>query len=150
MTLRHAAGRRGAHYAGSMMRFGLASLLILSCLSGCADDAAPERRALTIAGDLVARAGIGDGAILAPIMGVDSEGRLGLCGVVETRKGPVRIVADFAAGTVRSGRPASQQRISPDLGERRFCTAYATERWQRLSANDPIGLAARLPNQLPE
>lgn len=121
------------------------TVTLLLLLPACAEDAAPERRALSAATDMVRSAGTGDGAILAPIIGIDADDRIGLCGVVETRDGPVRIVADFSAGTLRSGRPASEQRIPPDLGERRFCTPYATQRWQRLSANDPIGLAARLP-----
>jgi hypothetical protein len=124
------------------MRLLPPSLLLV--LAACSSESPPERVALDRAAGMIQAAGKGDGSVLAPIFGLDGEGQPGLCGAIETPAGVVRVVVDLAAGTVRAGAPDGPMRIRPDLGESRWCTAQAQGRWARSSANDPVGLRARL------
>lgn len=113
-------------------------------LAACSADVAPEQVALARAQAILASAGRADAMILAPLFGLDASGEAGLCGLLETPAGPVRLVVALRAGTVRLGKPLAQQRLRQDLGEGRFCTMAARARWQRWAAGDPNGLVADL------
>ena len=117
-------------------------------LGACSTDAVPEQLALARANGLLASAGQGNAMILAPLFGREAGGGPGICALIETPAGPVRLVVALRPGTVRLGKPLAQQRLrqelGQDLGESRFCTPQALARWQRKSAADPNGLAAEL------
>ncbi|MBU6167141.1 MAG: hypothetical protein KGQ52_13585 [Alphaproteobacteria bacterium] len=119
-------------------------LLILLPLAACAPDAPPEQQAARRAETLLARAGQPGSGLLAPIAGLDGQGRPGVCGLVETPAGPVRVVVELVSGTVRTGKPAAQGGHRGDLGESRFCSDAARQRWDQVKRVDPVGLVARL------
>lgn len=119
-------------------------LLPMLLLAACDPGLPPEQIAANRAGALLKGAGHGDGTILAPIAGLDGEGQPGVCGLIETPAGPVRVVVNLAAATVRTGVPAVQGGHRIDLGESRFCSDAARARWEQLKKVDPVGLAARL------
>ena len=123
------------------MRFVLPPLLILAA---CAPEPGPEQLAAKRAELLVRAAGHGNATLLAPLAGLDGDGKPGVCGLMETRAGPVRVVVSLATGTVRTGVPAVQGAHRIDLGESRYCSAAALKRWEQVKRGDPIGLVARL------
>jgi hypothetical protein len=127
--------------AAGMYRFPVFLALLLAA---CGTDEVPEQLALARANGLLAGAGQGNAMILAPLFGLDAGGEPGICALIETPAGPVRLVVALRAGTVRLGKPLAQQRLPVDMGESRFCTPQALARWQRKSAADPNGLAAEL------
>lgn len=89
-------------------------------------------------------AGHANATLLAPLSGLDGEGLPGVCGLIETRAGPVRAVVELATGAVRTGQPAAQGGNRIDLGETRYCDDAARARWEQVKKVDPIGLVARL------
>lgn len=82
--------------------------------------------------------------LLAPLAGLDDEGQPGVCGLIETRAGPVRVVVALAKGRVRTGQPAAQGGHRTDLGETQYCSEAALKRWEQVNKGDPIGLMARI------
>jgi hypothetical protein len=96
------------------------------------------------AASLLKAAGGGQVTLLAPLAGLDAGGQPGVCGLVETRAGPVRVVVELATGQVRTGVPAIEGGHRGDLGESRFCSDAAIKRWERAKAADPVGLLARI------
>jgi hypothetical protein len=82
--------------------------------------------------------------LLAPLAGLDGEGQPGVCGLIETRSGPVRVVVALAMGSVRTGVLATQGAHRADLGEGRYCSEPALKRWEAVKKGDPIGLMARI------
>jgi hypothetical protein len=119
-------------------------LLLALPLAACAPELPPEQLAARRAEALLARAGHSGTTLLAPIAGLDSNGQPGVCGLIETRAGPVRAVVELATGAVRTGSPASQGVSRQDLGEARYCDEAARARWDRMKTADPVGLIARL------
>lgn len=118
-------------------------LLLLVPLSACAPELPPEQVAARRAQALMAGAGQPDATLLAPIAGIDGAGNVGICGLIETRSGPVRVVVELASGAVRIGKPAAMGGQRVDLGESRFCDDKAQERWANVKKADPVGLLAR-------
>jgi hypothetical protein len=123
------------------MRFLLFPLLLLSA---CAPELPPEQLAARRAERLLAGAGHANVTLLAPLVGLDGEGQPGVCGLIETRAGPVRAVVALASGQVRVGVPAVQGGDRADLGESRYCSEAARKRWEQVKKVDPIGLVARI------
>ncbi|WP_156255496.1 hypothetical protein [Sandarakinorhabdus oryzae] len=119
-------------------------LLLLLPLTACAPDLPPEQVAARRAEALARSNGKGDGTILAPIAGLDGEGKPGICGLIETPAGPVRIVVSLAERSVRSGLPAAQGGHRMDIGESRFCSDAARARWEQQQKIDTVGLMARV------
>ena len=120
------------------------ALPLLLLLAACAPDLPPEQLAARRAESLLHRAGHSDAVLLAPLAGLDGEGQPGVCGLIESRAGPVRVVVGLASGAVRIGVPAAQGGHRADLGEGRYCSEVALQRWDRLKNADPIGLLARI------
>lgn len=118
-------------------------LLLLVPLSACAPELPPEQVAARRAEMLVAGAGHKGATVLAPIAGIDGAGNIGVCGLIETRAGPVRVVVELGSGLVRIGKPAAMGGQRVDLGESRFCDDKAQARWERVKKADPVGLLAR-------
>ena len=118
--------------------------LALLLLSACAPDTPPEQLAAGRAEGLIRSAGRPDATLLAPLAGLDGEGKPGVCGLIETRSGPVRVVVSLASGQIRTGVPASQGGHRGDLGESRYCSETALRRWEQVKRVDPIGLVARI------
>jgi hypothetical protein len=121
-------------------------VLLLLPLSACAPDLPPEQIAAARAEALV-RKTQPDATLLAPIAGLDGEGKPGICGLVETRAGPVRVVVALGSGEVRTGVPAAQGGHRGDLGESRYCSDDARKRWEQVKRVDPVGLVARVEAQ---
>ncbi len=119
-------------------------LLLLLPLAACAPEPGPEQFAARRAEALVRGAGQTDAVLLAPIAGLDGTGQPGVCGLIETRAGPVRVVVALASGLVRTGVPATQGGNRADLGESRYCSEDARKRWEQVKRGDPIGLMARI------
>lgn len=114
-------------------------LLFLLLLAACAADEPPERIALARA-----EAGAG-GTILAPIFGMDDKGVPGVCGLVQRSDGNHRVVVVLINPvSVRVGDANVRLAVQRDIGETRFCSASAQQRWQRQLVADPTGLRARL------
>jgi hypothetical protein len=118
--------------------------ILLLPLAACAPEPGPEQRAAERAQALVRAAGHADATVLAPMAGLDSEGQAGVCGLIETRAGPVRVVVALASGLVRVGVPATRGGNRVDLGEGRYCSEEALKRWEQVERGDPIGLLARI------
>ena len=118
-------------------------LLLLVPLSACAPELPPEQVAARRAQALLQGAGQPNATLLAPIAGIDGAGQVGVCGLIETRSGPVRVVVDLASRTVRIGKPAAMGGQRADLGESRFCDDKAQQRWANVKKADPVGLLAR-------
>lgn len=121
-------------------------LPVLALLAACAPELPPEqiaaRKAEALArGILKGKAGA---TILAPIAGLDDAGKAGVCGLIETPAGPVRIVVSLADRSVRTGVPAAQGGNRMDIGEGRFCSETARARWAQQAKIDPVGLLARI------
>ncbi len=116
------------------------SLLLLAC----APEMPPEQIAAQRAEALLRGAGPANAVLLAPISGLDARSRAGVCGLIETPAGPVRVVVDLNDRTVRIGVPATQGGNRRDLGESRFCSDGARERWEQLKRVDPVSLLARV------
>ncbi|MEI6486059.1 MAG: hypothetical protein WCO11_07305 [Sphingomonadales bacterium] len=123
------------------------ALLLLLPLAACAPDLPPEQVAAVKAEARVRAVGHTGATLLAPIAGLDDRGRIGVCGLIETPAGPVRVVVTLADGAVRTGVPASQGANRLDLGESRYCSDTARARWEQLNKVDPVGLAARIADQ---
>jgi hypothetical protein len=120
-------------------------LLALSlALAACAPEPPPEQLAARRAETLLHGAGQRDATLLAPLAGLDGEGHPGVCGLIETPAGPVRVVVALASGQVRVGVPAAQGAHRIDLGESRYCSEAALTRWEQVKKVDPIGLVARI------
>lgn len=119
-------------------------ILILLPLAACAPETPPEQLAAQRAEAMVRKAGQPNTALLAPLAGLDGEGQPGVCGLIETRAGPVRVVVALASGAVRFGVPATQGGHRADLGESRYCSDAALQRWDQVKRGDPIGLLARI------
>jgi hypothetical protein len=128
------------------MRIVVSALLLL--VPACAPELPPEqvaaRRAEALVKPALAGSGRGDGTILAPIAGIDDRGRAGVCGLVETPAGPIRVVVDLAGATFRTGVTAAQGGHRLDVGESRFCSDAARRRWEQVKKVDPVGLMARI------
>ncbi len=116
----------------------------LLLVAACAPDLPPEQLAAQRAEALLRGAGPADAMLLAPIAGLDGEGKPGVCGLIETPAGPVRVVIGLATEGVRIGVPAGQGGDRADLGEGRYCTEDARVRWEQVKKVDPVGLAARI------
>jgi hypothetical protein len=127
-----------------MRRLLLPVLLCALPLAACAPELPPEQLAARRAEQLLARAGHAGTTLLAPIAGLDNQGQPGVCGLIETRAGPVRAVVELATGAVRTGQPAAAGVSRQDLGESRYCDNSARARWDRAKQADPVGLVARL------
>jgi hypothetical protein len=123
--------------------------LSLILLAACSSDVPPEQVAAERAEALVQGTGRPTALLLGPIMGLDSNGRAGVCGLIETPNGPVRVVIDLTDATVRTGVPASKGGHRGDLGESRFCSEDARTRWEQVKKVDPVGLMARAEGQAP-
>jgi hypothetical protein len=123
------------------MRVALIPILLLAA---CAPDLPPEQLAARRAEALLQAAGEGQPPILAPLAGLDDQGRPGVCGLIETRAGPVRVVVELGSGTVRIGVPATLGGHRTDLGESRYCSEAALKRWEQVKRGDPVGLVARI------
>lgn len=119
-------------------------LLLAALPAACAPDIPPEQLAARRAETLLHRAGKPGATLLAPISGLDGEGQPGVCALIETPAGPVRVVVELATGAVRVGKPAAQGGGRLDLGEERWCSEAARKRWDQLRKVDPIGLVARI------
>lgn len=119
-------------------------VLLPLIIAACAPDLPPEQLAARRAETLLNAAGKGNATILAPLAGLDGEGQPGVCGLVETRAGPVRVVVALASGEVRTGVPAALGGHRADLGEGRFCSETALKRWEQVKRADPVGLTARI------
>jgi hypothetical protein len=113
-------------------------------LAACAPDLPPEQLAARRAEALLRAAGKGEPPILAPLTGLDGEGKPGVCGLIETRAGPVRVVVELASGAVTTGLPATLGGHRGDLGESRYCSDAALKRWDQVKKGDPVGLVARI------
>ncbi len=113
-------------------------------LAACAPELPPEQLAARRAETLMARAGHDGAVLLAPLAGLDGQGQPGVCGLVETPAGPVRVVVELASGAVRLGVPAARGGHRGDLGESRFCNPDALTRWDQQKRVDPVGLVARI------
>jgi hypothetical protein len=120
------------------------ALIPLMLLVACAPELPPEQLAARRAEVLLRAAGKGQPPILAPIAGLDGEGRPGVCGLIETPAGPVRVVVELASGGVRTGVPAALGGHRGDLGESRYCSENALKRWEQVKRGDPVGLVARI------
>jgi hypothetical protein len=120
------------------------ALIPLALLAACAPDLPPEQLAARRAETLLQSAGKGQPPILAPLVGLDGEGQPGVCGLIETRSGPVRVVVELAGGAVRTGVPATLGGHRGDLGESRYCSEAALKRWEQVKRGDPVGLVARI------
>jgi hypothetical protein len=120
------------------------SLLLFLPLAACAAEPGPEQRAAQRAEVMLRGAGHGDATLLAPLAGLDGDGQPGVCGLIETRAGPVRVVVALATGLVRVGVPATQGGNRADLGESRYCSEEALKRWDQVKRGDPVGLLARI------
>jgi hypothetical protein len=121
------------------------SLFLLSLLLvACAPELPPEQLAAQRAEALLRGVGPADATLLAPIAGLDVQSRPGVCGLIETRAGPVRVVVGLATGGVRIGVPAAQGGQRADLGEGLYCNDAARQRWDQVKKADPIGLVARI------
>lgn len=118
-------------------------------LAGCSTDVPPEQVAAQRAEALVQGNGRPNALLLGPVMGLDGSSRAGVCGLIETPNGPVRVVVDLAQATVRTGVPAIQGGHRGDLGEARFCSDDARKRWEQVKKVDPVGLLARAEGQAP-
>ncbi|WP_017669349.1 hypothetical protein [Sandarakinorhabdus sp. AAP62] len=119
-------------------------ILLLLSISACAPEPGPEQLAARRAEGLLHAAGHDNATLLAPLAGLDGDGQPGVCGLIETRAGPVRVVVALASGQVRAGVPATQGGSRVDLGESRFCSETALNRWDQVKKGDPIGLIARI------
>lgn len=119
-------------------------LLPLLLLAACDPALPPEQIAASRAAALVKGTGHGDGTVLAPIAGLDGAGQVGVCGLIETPAGPVRVVVNLAENTVKLGVPAAQGGNRLDIGESRFCSETARARWEQAKKVDPVGLVAKL------
>jgi hypothetical protein len=119
-------------------------LPLLLPLAACAPEPGPEQLAARRAETLIRAAGHANAILLAPLSGLDGEGQPGVCGLIETPAGPVRVVVALASGQVRTGQPAASGAHRADLGESRFCSDSALERWAQVKKGDPIGLMARI------
>ena len=119
-------------------------LPFLLSLAACAPEPGPEQLAAGRAETLIRAAGHANAILLAPLSGLDGEGQPGVCGLIETPAGPVRVVVALASGQVRTGRPASSGANRADLGESRYCSDAALKRWSQVKKGDPIGLVARI------
>jgi hypothetical protein len=113
-------------------------------LAACAPDLPPEQLAAHRAEALLRGVGPADAILLAPIAGLDPQSLPGVCGLIETRSGPVRVVVGLATGGVRIGVPATQGGHRADLGEARYCSDAARQRWEQVKRVDPVGLMARI------
>ncbi|MFZ4380411.1 MAG: hypothetical protein ACOYO0_00395 [Sandarakinorhabdus sp.] len=113
-------------------------------LAACTSEVTPEQAAAQRAEALVRGTGRPQALLLGPVMGLDGRSQAGVCGLIETPAGPVRVVVDLAAATVRIGVPATQGGHRGDLGESRFCSEAARARWQQVKTVDPVGLMARV------
>ena len=122
---------------------------VLFALAACSRDVPPEQLAAQRAEALVQGTGRPTALLLGPVMGLDANSRAGVCGLIETPNGPVRVVIDLAAATVRTGVPATQGGHRGDLGESRFCSEDARTRWEQVKKVDPVGLLARVEGQTP-
>lgn len=118
--------------------------LLLLPLAACAPEPGPEQLAARRAEAMLHAAGHANATLLAPLAGLDGEGQPGVCGLIETRAGPVRVVVSLATGSVRTGVPATQGAQRVDLGESRYCNEAALKRWSQVKKGDPIGLMARI------
>lgn len=118
--------------------------LALIPLAACTGELAPEQVAAQRAEALVQGTGRPQALLLGPVMGLDARSQAGVCGLIETPNGPVRVVVDLAAATVRVGMPATQGGHRGDLGESRFCSEAARARWDQVKRVDPVGLMARV------
>lgn len=119
-------------------------LLVLLPLTACVPELPTEQIAARQAEALARASDKGDGTILAPIAGLDGSGNPGVCGLIETPAGPVRIVVNLKERSLRTGVPAEQGAHRIDIGESRFCSDTARARWDGLNRVDPVGLRARL------
>ena len=119
-------------------------LPVLLLLGACAPEVVPEQLAAGRAESLIRAAGRPGTMLLAPLAGLDGEGQPGVCGLIETSAGPVRVVVALASGQVRTGLPAAQGGNRTDLGESRYCSETALKRWEQVKRIDPIGLVARI------
>lgn len=119
-------------------------LIALIALAACSSELPPEQVAAQRAEALVQGTGRPNALLLGPIMGLDSRSKAGVCGLIETPNGPVRVVVDLADATVRTGVPATQGGHRVDLGESRFCDEDARTRWEQVKKVDPVGLMARV------
>lgn len=120
------------------------AILLVLPLAACAPELPPEHVAARRAEALLNATRGGNASILAPIAGLDADGKVGVCGLIETPAGPVRVVADLSAATLRTGKPAAQGGQREDIGEGRFCTDAARARWDQQKKADPVGLMARV------
>jgi hypothetical protein len=120
------------------------ALIILLPLAACAPEPGPEQLAAHRAEGLLHAAGQANATLLAPLAGLDGAGQPGVCGLIETRAGPVRVVVALTSGQVRVGVPAPQGAHRADLGESRYCSETALKRWEQVKKGDPIGLLARI------
>lgn len=120
------------------------TLLLVLALVACAPDLPPEQLAAHRAQSLLKTAGHRDATVLAPIAGLDGEGRPGVCGLIETADGPVRVVVELTSGETHIGVPAVQGGHRADLGESRYCSEAARTRWEQVKKVDPVGLVARI------
>lgn len=119
-------------------------ILLLLPLAACAPEPGPEQLAARRAEAMLHAAGHANTTLLAPLAGLDGEGQPGVCGLIETRAGPVRVVVALATGSVRTGVPATQGAHRADVGEGRYCSEAALKRWEAVKKGDPIGLMARI------
>lgn len=119
-------------------------ILLLLPFAACAPEPGPEQLAAHRAEAMLHAAGHANATLLAPLAGLDGEGQPGVCGLIETRAGPVRVVVSLATGSVRTGVPATQGAQRVDLGESRYCNEAALKRWEQVKKGDPIGLMARI------
>ena len=119
-------------------------ILLLLPLAACAPEPGPEQLAAHRAEARLHAAGHANATLLAPLAGLDGEGQPGVCGLIETRSGPVRVVVALATGSVRTGVLATQGAHRADLGEGRYCSEPALKRWEAVKKGDPIGLMARI------
>lgn len=124
-------------------------LLALIPLAACSRELLPEQVAAQRAEALVQGTGRPNALLLGPVMGLDARSQAGVCGLVETPNGPVRVVVDLGSASVRTGLPAAQGGHRGDLGEARFCSEDARKRWEQVKKVDPVGLMARVEGQAP-
>lgn len=127
------------------MRVLIPFVLVLP--AACTSEVSPEQVAAQRAEAMVQGTGRSGAVLLGPIMGLDSRSRVGVCGLIETPNGPVRVVIDLGDKTVRTGVPAAQGGHRADLGETRFCSDAARTRWEQVKKVDPVGLMARAEGQ---
>lgn len=124
-------------------------LLALLLLAACSSEIPPEQAAARRAEALVQGTGRPNALLLGPVVGLDARSQAGVCGLIETPNGPVRVVVDLAGATVRTGLPATRGGHRGDLGEARFCSEDARTRWEQVKKVDPNGLMARVEGQAP-